>query len=173
MVDDSRKIKIIEKDTVILMSYSITNRDGRIVEARTPNNPVEVLVGHGQILKALEEKIIGETEGFKGDFNFKAEEAHGKYRKELVVKMEKSKFPEGVELKKGMKFESQGPNGEVMPLHILAINKDSVIVDGNHPLAGEDLSFDINVLEVRKAAKEEIAQGRVLSNMEAENKTLH
>lgn len=169
----ANKNKVIQEGTVILMSYSITDRDGRIVEARTPENPIQVLVGHGQILNALEKKIIGETEGFKGGFFFSAKEAHGEYKKELVMEMAKSKFPKDVEVKKGMKFESQGPNGEVVPLHVIDVKGDKVLIDGNHPLAGEDLTFDVNILEVRPAAKEEIAQGRALGHMEATNKTIH
>ncbi len=165
--------KAVTPGTVILMSYSIMNGDGRVIEARTPENPAEFLVGHGQILKALEEKIMGETEGFKGGFTFEASKAHGAYKKELVVEMKREQFPEDVKISKGMKFESRGPKGETVALHVLEFNDDIVLVDGNHPLAGEDLTFDVNILEVRQAAKEEIAMGRVLTDMEPQNKTLH
>lgn len=172
-MEKADKTKVIREGSVIVMSYSITNKEGRILEARSPENPIQVLVGHGQILNALEKKIIGESEGFKGDFHFVAKEAHGEYKKELLVEMDKEKFPEDVEVKKGMKFESQGPNGEVVPLHVVDVQGDRVLIDGNHPLAGEDLTFDVNILEVRQAAKEELAQGRALNDMEVSNKTIH
>jgi len=159
--------------TFIIMSYSIINGEGRIIEARTPENPAEFLVGHGHILKALEEKLLGETEGFKGGFTFLAVDAHGAYKKELVVEMKREQFPEEVEMKKGMKFESKGPKGEAVALHVLEFDDKVVLVDGNHPLAGEDLTFDVNILEVRNAAKEEIARGKVLTDMEPKNKTIH
>lgn len=173
-IEESKvEIKKVESGTVILMSYSIINKEGRVLEARNPDNPAELLVGHGQILSALEKKILGETEGFRGDFSFTAAEAHGVYKKELVVEMKRDQFPEGVEISKGMKFESLGPRGEAVALHVLDFDEKKVLVDGNHPLAGEDLTYNISILEIRAAAKEEIAQGQVLTDMEAKNKTIH
>lgn len=165
--------KVVKADRVILLAYSILNNEGKIIEARPPDNPVQFLVGHGQILKALEAKILGETEGFKGGFTFSADEAHGPYKKDLVVEMKRDQFPENVEVKKGMKFESRGPKGDAVALHVIDIKDEVVLVDGNHPLAGEDLTFDVTILEVRDAAKEEIARGQVMTNMEPANKTLH
>lgn len=166
------KVKV-EKNKVILISYSIFNKAGQIIEARSPENPIEFLVGHGQILKALEEKLLGHTKGYKGDFVFSAEEAHGPYKKELLVEMKKDQFPEDVEVKKGMKFESRDPQGEPVALHVLSVEGDKVLVDGNHPLAGEDLRFDVTILDVRSAAKEEIRRGQTLSNMSVEKSTVH
>lgn len=165
--------KTVKSGTVILLSYTILNKEGRLLEARTPENPAELLVGHGHILSALEKKILGETEGFKGDFSFTAEEAHGVYKKELVVEMKREQFPKEVKITKGMKFESQGPEGEAIALHVLDFDDKVVLVDGNHPLAGEDLTYMISILEVREAAKEEIARGKVLTDMEVKNKTIH
>jgi FKBP-type peptidyl-prolyl cis-trans isomerase SlyD len=165
--------KVVKADRVIILSYSILNDEGKIIEARPPDNPVQFLVGHGQILKALETRIIGETEGFKGGFTFTAEEAHGPYKKDLVVEMKRDQFPENVEVAKGMKFESRGPKGDAVALHVIAVKDNIVLVDGNHPLAGESLTFDVTILEVRDAAKEEIARGQVLTEMEPANKTLH
>lgn len=173
MSEQSLDVKTVEKNTVVLISYSIFNKEGRVLEARTPDDPVQFLVGHGQILKALEEEILGQTEGFKGDFLFKAKDAHGDYKKELVIEMQRGQFPKDMEIKKGMKFESKDPSGKVMALHVLDIKDDVVLVDGNHPLAGEDLRFDITILSVRPAAKEELRRGQVLSHLEPDSKTVH
>ncbi len=173
MAKKIQEAKVVKNGTVILVSYSIINGDGRIIEARTSDNPAELLVGHGQILKALENSILGETQGFKGDFSFSAEEAHGKYKKELVVEMKRGLFPREIEIVKGMKFESHGPQGETVALHVLEFDDQVVIVDGNHPLAGEDLTFNISILKIRDATKEEIARGKVLTDMQVQNKTVH
>ena len=163
----------VEKDKVILISYSIYDKDGKLLEARTPDNPVEFLVGHGQILKALEKNLLGHSEGFKGDFYFPADEAHGEYKKDLVVTMPRSQFPSEVEIKKGMKFESLGPEGKPIALHVLDIEGSNVLVDGNHPLAGEDLRFDVSVISVRPASEEEVRRGQTLSAMTSDNETIH
>lgn len=162
----------IEKNKVVSMSYSIFNKEGRVLEVRSPEDPVEFLVGHGQILKVLEERILGETEGFTGQFEFAPEEAHGEYRTELVVQMDRAQFPD-VPIEKGMKFESRGPTGEALALHVLDVQGDTVLVDGNHPLAGETLQFEVKILDIREAAKEEIVLGQVLTNMQPTNVTRH
>lgn len=163
----------IEKDKVVSMSYSIFNLEGKLLEVRSPQDPVEFLVGHGQILKILEEKIIGETEGFMGQFVFSPEDAHGEYRTELVIQMNKEQFPENIEIEKGMKFESMGPNGEPLALHVLDVQNDKVLVDGNHPLAGETLKFEVTILDIREAAKEEIVRSQVLTHMSPASNTKH
>lgn len=163
----------IEKDKVVSMSYSICNKEGRLLEVRSPDDPVEFLVGHGHILKILEEKIIGQTEGFMGEFIFMPEDAHGEYRTDLVIQMERSQFPDNIDIQKGMKFESMGPDGKPIALHILDIVDDKILVDGNHPLAGETLKFEIRILDIREAAKEEIARGQVLSDMVPPSNTKH
>lgn len=163
----------VEKNKVVSLAYSIFNKDGRLLEVRSPEDPVEFLVGHGQILQVLEDKILGETEGFMGQFIFAPEEAHGEYRTELVIQMDREQFPKDISIEKGMKFESRGPKGEQLALHVLDIQGDHVLVDGNHPLAGETLQFEVKILDVREAAKEEIIRGRVLTNMAPTNVTRH
>lgn len=163
----------IEKNKVVSMSYSLTSDSGQVLELRSADNPVEFIVGHGQILPSLEKKILGESEGFTGRFLLQPEEAHGEYRKELVKEMKSSQFPENLKLKKGMKFESTDAEGEPLALHIIDVKDDIVLVDGNHPLAGIPLSFDLKILEIRNAAEEEIFQGKVLTDLEPFSDTKH
>lgn len=163
----------IEKNKVVSMSYSLSSDSGKVIELRSVDNPVEFLVGHGQILPSLEKKILGQAEGFSGRFLLQPEEAHGEYKKELVREMKSSQFPEDLSLKKGMKFESTDANGEPLALHIIDIKDDVVLVDGNHPLAGVPLSFDVKILDIRDAAEEEIFQGKVLTDLEPLSDTKH
>lgn len=155
------------------MSYSLSTDAGQILELRSNENPVEFIVGHGQILPNLENKILGETAGFAGEFTFKPDEAHGEYKKDLVKEMSTSQFPEDIDLKKGMKFESKDAEGQPLALHIVDVKDTSVLVDGNHPLAGLSLKFDVKILEIREAAEEEIFQGRVLTGLEPKSDTKH
>ena len=165
----------VEKDKVVIITYSLSTINNQILEVRTSDNPVEFIVGHGQILPSLEKLLIGEVEGFTGQFILAPSEAHGEYDKSLVLEMTLDEFPQNIELKKGMKFESRDKKGQSLALHIVDIDneKEKILVDGNHPLAGQTLSFDVKILEVRNAAKEEIFQGRTLSQLEPKNSTLH
>lgn len=163
----------IEKNKVVSMSYSLSNDMGQILELRSIDNPVEFLVGYGHILPSLENKILGQAEGFTGRFILEPDEAHGEYKKELVKEMKSSQFPKEIELKKGMKFESTDAEGEPLALHVIDVKDGIVLVDGNHPLAGVPLSFDIKILDIRDAAEEEIFQGRVLTDLEPLSDTKH
>jgi FKBP-type peptidyl-prolyl cis-trans isomerase SlyD len=163
----------IEKNKVVSMTYSLSSDSGQVLELRSIDNPVEFLVGHGQILPSLEKRILGESEGFSGRFLLQPEEAHGEYKKELVKEIKSSQFPPDINLKKGMKFESTDANGEPLALHVLDVKGDIVLVDGNHPLAGISLSFDLKIVEIRDAAEEEIFQGRVLTDLEPASDTKH
>lgn len=163
----------IEKDKVVSMSYSLSNGSGQLLEVRSPDNPVEFIVGHGHILKVLEENIIGQTEGFQAHYTISPKDAHGEYKKELIAEISKNQFPSEQTITKGMKFESKGPSGEPIALHVLDIKNDVILVDGNHPLAGETLIFDIKILFIRNAAKEEIFQGQVLTDLEPKSETKH
>lgn len=163
----------IDKNKVVSMSYSLSTDTGQVLELRSTDNPVEFIVGHGQILPSLERRILGESEGFTGQFTLAPEEAHGPYKVELVKEMKSSQFPDNIELKKGMKFESTDAKGEPLALHIIDIKEDKVVVDGNHPLAGVALSFDIKILDIRDAAEEEIFQGKVLTDLQPTSDTKH
>lgn len=163
----------IEKNKVVSMSYSLSNGTGQVLELRSIENPVQFIVGHGQILPSLEKKIIGESAGFTGQFSLEPEDAHGTYDKSLVKEMKSSQFPAGVDLKKGMKFESTDGKGEPLALHIIDIKGDTILVDGNHPLAGMPLNFDLKILEIRDAAEEEIFQGKVLTSLQPQSDTKH
>ena len=102
----------VEKDKVVQITYSLSVEQNQILEVRTSGNPVEFIVGHGQILPSLEKCLIGEAEGFTGKFVLPPSEAHGEYDKNLLLEMTADQFPPNVELKKGMKFESRDIGGQ-------------------------------------------------------------
>ncbi len=164
---------VIESGKVVSISYTLVNQDNRLIEQRTPDDPIHFIVGKKQILQSLEKELIGLSFGFKGRFEFPPEKAHGLYAKNLIFEMTLDQFPKDIEVKVGMKFHSEDKNGESIPLHVIAIEQEKILVDGNHPLAGETLVFDINVLDVRDAGKEELSRGQVLIDTEPETKSIH
>lgn len=132
-----------------------------IMEERTPENPLDFVYGNGQLLPAVEKAILGQTPGYSRVLRLVAEEAFGVYHKNLAMWLPKDKLPSKVALQVGMKFQTQGPDGDVMAVLLKEISDDKVLLDGNHPLAGATVQFDLRVMRVRPATKEELASGQV------------
>jgi FKBP-type peptidyl-prolyl cis-trans isomerase SlyD len=120
--------------------------------------PLEYLHGYSNLIQGLEKQLEGKKAGDTFKATVAPEEAYGVYHDELVVEVERSQFPDDVEITEGMQFEAGSPDGSRV-VTVTAINGNKVTVDANHPLAGENLNFDVKVVSVRAATDEEKAHG--------------
>jgi len=146
----------VAKDTVVTFNYTGKTSDGTEFGTTVGKQPITVLIGEHNIIPGLEKGMIGMKAGEKKTVQVPAAEGYGPHQASLVIQVPRDKFPKGEELKAGMEFMTQGPQGP-MPVRIDKVDKDTVTVDMNHPLAGKDLVFDIQVVSVRKATADEIA----------------
>ena len=151
---------IIEKDRIVKLVYRLLDTSGRLLEERTPENPYEYMQGRGQIVPPVERALEGKTVGYNDHISVLPIEGYGDYHPGLVIDIPRKSFPSEVELKVDMKFNTHGENGEPMAVRVIDIRKDIVTVDGNHPLAGLELIFDVKVLDVRAASNDETEHGR-------------
>lgn len=151
---------MIEKDRIVKLTYRLLDTSGRLLEERTPENPYEYMQGRGQIVPPVERALDGKTVGFTDRISVLPNEGYGDYHPGLVIDIPRKSFPPGVELKADMKFNTHGENGEPMAVRVIDIRKDVVTVDGNHPLAGIELLFEVKVLDVRAASNDETEIGR-------------
>ena len=149
----------ISKDMVVSLHYSLSLDGGEEVDHTTPNEPLMYLHGHENILPALEKKLSGHKVGKKLKVVIPAEEAYGLYDESGVYSMDRSLFPADFELEVGMLLDLKDDNGEEMDAFVESITDDEVILDNNHPLAGETLHFAVEVLDIRPATAEEIDHG--------------
>ncbi len=147
----------VAKNTVVTIVYRLTSRDGEILEeSEEPHSYLHG--GYGNVFEAVESALEGKAVGDTIDIVMEPEEAFGEYDEELVRVEERSVFPEGIEI--GMQFEGQGEiSGEVNIFTITDIADDKVVVDGNHPLAGQSLNFHCKITDVRAADPHEIEHG--------------
>ena len=150
----------IEADRVVKLAYRITDKEGRVLDERTPEHSYEYLHGRGQIVAPVERRLEGKTAGYTAEISVSPREAYGEYQNSLVAELPRSQFPKNIEIKVGMKFSTQNKDGQTIPIRVTAIDGETVTVDGNHPLAGIDLMFDLRVLDVREATADEIESGR-------------
>jgi FKBP-type peptidyl-prolyl cis-trans isomerase SlyD len=149
----------IEKDTVVELTYELSDGDGKVIEQT--DDPIEYLHGgyHG-IFPLVERELSGKGVGDSCRVRLEPDDAFGEYDAELLHLEPRSKFPADVAV--GMRFEGRGAeSGTKLIYTVTDVAEDKVVVDGNHPLAGRTLQFQCTVTAVRAATGEEIAHGHV------------
>ena len=122
--------------------------------------PLEFIMGVGQIIPGLEKALCGMNKDESGDMMIPAADAYGEYNAEAVQTLPIEQF-EGVELKEGLTLYGQGEDGQTVQVTVKSFTDKEVNIDFNHPLAGKDLMFSVTVMEVRDATPEEISSGLV------------
>lgn len=158
----------VSKDKVVTLTYTLRQNDesGELIQEVTTERPFVHLFGVGNLLPAFENNLDGLQSGDSFGFHLTSEEAYGNQSDEAIIELEKSIFEvEGVVDEElvavGKMLTMQDQNGNPLEGRILAIKEDKVIMDFNHPLAGENLYFSGNIIEVRDASAEETDHGHV------------
>ena len=149
----------IENNRVVALHYTLKNDDGVELDSSAGKDPLQYLHGGEGIIPGLEQELSGKEVGDKFVVTIKPEDAYGDARPDLVNEVPRAQFSEDQEIKPGMQFQAQGPNGETQIVTVTAVSDDTITIDANHPLAGQVLHFDVSVEEIREATEEEIAHG--------------
>lgn len=150
----------ISAGKVVSIHYTLTNNDGDVLDSSEGKEPLAFLQGKGHIIKGLENALEGKESGEKLNVSVAPEEGYGVRNEELIQKVSKSAFQGVDEVKPGMQFQAQTPNG-VQLIFVQSVEGEEVTVDMNHPLAGETLNFDVEVSDVREPTEEEKEHGHV------------
>ncbi len=148
----------IADNKIVLIHYTLTNLDDEVMDSSDGGEPLAYLHGKGNIVPGLEKELLGKQAGDKINVEVSPEEGYGELNEELIQEVDRAAF-EGVEaIEVGMRFMAQTAWGQ-QPVVVTAVTEESVIVDGNHPLADQTLKFDVEVVEVRDASEEELEHG--------------
>ncbi len=148
----------VAKDTVVSLHYTVRNKAKEVVDTSSGGEPLLYLHGRGQIIPGLERALEGRKIGDKFDLRVEPKDAYGDHDARMVQAIERSRFPKGSEITVGMMFELSGGNRRI-PVVVKEVTETSVTVDGNHPLAGQELFFEVEVIATRAATKEELEHG--------------
>lgn len=146
----------VQADTIVTIIYRLMDAQGQIIEDRPKDRPFMYLHGYGNLIPILEKRLEGQTAGYQVSVRLAAREAYGEYSKSLVVEVPRAQLPPNLEVEAGRRFATKGPNGEPLVVRIIEFDDQMVVMDGNHPLAGLDLNFDIQVISIRPATEQEI-----------------
>jgi FKBP-type peptidyl-prolyl cis-trans isomerase SlyD len=151
----------IEHNSVVSFHYSLTDDDGINIDSSEGQEPLGYIHGAGNIIPGLEKALEGKEVGDSLTVAVKAAEGYGEVQKELIQEVPREAF-QGIDtIEPGMQFEAQTGQGGSVPVTVIAVTEELVTVDGNHPLAGKNLNFDVSIEEIREASEEEIAQGHI------------
>ena len=131
-----------------------------VVDTNKGGQPLEFIMGKGQIIPGLENALVGMAEGESGDIMVSAADAYGDVNPEAMQTLPKEQF-EGVDLVEGMSLYGQGEDGQTVQVIVKSFDDKEVNVDFNHPLAGKDLMFSVTVLTARAATEDEVTSGVV------------
>ena len=148
----------IEKDTAVTLRYKVADIQGKLLE-ESKEPMVYLHGGYGNTLPKIEEALDGQLPGYEVTLQLQAQDAFGERNEALLRSLPKTQFPPGVKV--GGQLEGHGDDGQVQVFNVMKIKGDTVLLDGNHPLAGKELRFNLKVLEVRAASEEEIAHQHV------------
>jgi FKBP-type peptidyl-prolyl cis-trans isomerase SlyD len=148
----------IEKDRVVRVHYDIRDPAGELVESSRDEAPFAVLHGHGALLPALENALVGHRAGDRVDLTLEPGDAFGERRADWTQRVSKKYFPNAARLKPGMQAQLQTEQGP-RTVTVVKVGGKVIDVDLNHPLAGRTLRFELEVVDVREATPEEISHG--------------
>jgi FKBP-type peptidyl-prolyl cis-trans isomerase SlyD len=149
----------VQKDCVVSIEFELRNREGEVLDASEGDELLEYLHGHGEIVPGLEQALEGLKSGDQRKVVVPAQEGYGDRDEEAVFPVARTLFPADLELEVGGSYMGSDEGGNAVPVTVVRLEGDEVWVDANHPLAGEELHFDVKVRNIRAATAEELKHG--------------
>ena len=144
----------------VILHYTLTDNDGRVID-KSEDGSFAYLHGASNIIPGLEDALTGKSAGEEMSVSVSPEQAYGVRDESMLQQVPKNMFEDASQIAVGTQFHAQGPNGEMLVVTVMEVEEEHVVVDGNHPLAGVELNFDVKIIDVRDASEEEIEHGHV------------
>ncbi|GAA6204205.1 MULTISPECIES: peptidylprolyl isomerase [Thalassotalea] len=152
-------MQITDKKVVVL-HYAVSDSEDTLIDSSYDHSPLSIIQGTGYLIPGLENALVDHVAGDKFEVEVSAEQAYGQRFDDYVQTVPKAMFAEIEDLEVGTQLRATTDEGEQTVI-VVDVQEDEITVDGNHPLAGIDLKFDVEILEVRDATEEELAHGHV------------
>ncbi len=149
----------IENDRVVAIDYRLTNDDGQVIDSSEGQKPLSYLHGSSSIIPGLEAALVGRSTGEQLQVVIEPEDGYGVYNEALRQEVERERFSNSDSIETGMRFRVPTQDGGQGVVEVVEVNDNTVVVDGNHALAGIRLHFDITIKDVREATEQEITHG--------------
>ncbi|OGP94811.1 MAG: peptidylprolyl isomerase [Deltaproteobacteria bacterium RBG_16_47_11] len=137
-----------KEDDTVRVHYTVKLDKDTIVGSTKDQEPLQFTLGKGQVLPGFEQAVVGMNSGESKTVLVTADQAFGPYLDEMVVVVDRGRLPEGLNPKEGDRIQLQSRSGETVTVAVMGVSESTLTIDGNHPLAGKDLIFDIEFIEV-------------------------
>jgi peptidylprolyl isomerase len=134
-------------DTV-KVHYTGKLEDGTVFDSSVSREPLEFSIGTGSLIPGFEQAVIGMTPGESKTERIEAEQAYGQHREDMVLVVDRQQMPEDMQVGVGQQLQIRQQTGQTIPVVVTDVSDSQITLDANHPLAGEDLTFDIQLLEI-------------------------
>lgn len=141
-------MSIIKNGDTVKVHYTGTLENGEVFDSSLSREPLEFTLGQGQLIPGFEKAVIGLKVGDTTKAEIPSAEAYGERNPQMEVQVQKDQLPEGMEPEVGMQLQLNQPDGQAIPVQITKVEGEEVTIDANHPLAGKDLTFNIEVVEI-------------------------
>jgi peptidylprolyl isomerase len=139
MIENGQKVKI---------HYTGTLDNGEQFDSSAGRDPLEFEMGAGMVIPGFEAGVKDMTVGDKKSIQISAADAYGERREDMVMEFERSRLPEDLKPEVGMQLQMQGPQGQPVPVKVTEVAEAAITIDANHPLAGQNLNFELELIEV-------------------------
>jgi peptidylprolyl isomerase len=139
----------VKNGSIVEVNYTGKLADGTVFDTSAGKAPLEFTLGSGQVIPGFEKAVLGMKIGAKKTFTIPANEAYGPRRDDLVLEVSRDLLPSGITPEVGLRLQQKGDGGSVVIATITKVSDKTVTVDANHPLAGKDLTFEIELLKIR------------------------
>ena len=149
----------IADNCVVFMHYTLTDDAGQTIDSSQDREPLPYLHGGNNIVEGLEKALTDLETGAKIKVSVQPEEGYGPVHPEAIQVIPKEAFQGAEDVQPGMQFQAQGPEGQIQVITVKEITDEGYLCDGNHPLAGQVLNFEVEIMEVRAATEEELQHG--------------
>ncbi|MDJ0601236.1 MAG: peptidylprolyl isomerase [Crocosphaera sp.] len=135
-------------DTV-KVNYTGKLQDGTVFDSSVNRDPLQFSLGEGQVIAGFEEAVVGMSPGDSKSVIIPSEQAYGPYQEELVIVVDETQMPSDLSVEVGQQLQMRHSSGQAVPVMVTNISDDKVTLDANHPLAGKDLTFDIELVTIQ------------------------
>ncbi|MFT5848357.1 FKBP-type peptidyl-prolyl cis-trans isomerase [Psychroserpens sp.] len=140
----------VKENNTVKVNYTGKLADGQVFDSSEGREPLEFTLGQGQLIPGFEKGVIDMKLNEKKTITIAKEEAYGDVNEQLIQEVEKAHLPQDMAPEVGMGLVSKDPDGNEINLLVVEVKEESIVVDGNHPLAGKELTFDLEVIEIKE-----------------------
>ncbi len=139
----------VKENNTVKVHYTGKLSDGQVFDSSEGKEPLEFTLGQGRLIPGFEKGLMDMKLNEKKTVTIAKEEAYGEVNQDLIQEVQKSELPQEITPEVGMGLVSKSSDGQEMNLQVIEVREESIVLDGNHPLAGKDLTFDLEVVEIK------------------------